>query len=56
MCMQTFRLYRAAVDEQKSLLKAQYTKLLEDCVRDAVYLSDRNQELLDDNEKLKAGW
>jgi hypothetical protein len=51
----TFRLYRAGIEEYKQSLKAQYSELLESCVRDAVFLSSRNQELTAENQTLQEG-
>jgi hypothetical protein len=53
--LQTFRLYRAGIEEYKQSLKAQYAELMESCVRDAVFLSSRNQELAAENLALQEG-
>lgn len=50
---QTFRHYREAFEEQKAALELRYRALLEDSIQDAVYLSSRNQELVDENQNLK---
>ncbi|XP_047126067.1 kinesin-2b isoform X1 [Hydra vulgaris] len=50
---QTFRNYREAFEEQKGMLEQRYRALLEDSIQDAVYLSSRNQELVDENQTLK---
>ena len=53
--IKTFRHYREAFEEQKAMLEQRYRALLEDSIQDAVYLSSRNQELVDENQTLKQG-
>ena len=55
IALQTFRAYRASFEEQKGKMHAQFSKVVEECVRDAVFLSSRNQELTDENQQLTAG-
>ncbi|CAH1778263.1 unnamed protein product, partial [Owenia fusiformis] len=50
---QTFRSYREMFEEQKMALEQRYRNLLEDAIQDAVYLSSRNNELVDENAALK---
>ncbi|XP_078601503.1 kinesin-like protein KIF13A [Branchiostoma floridae x Branchiostoma japonicum] len=50
---QTFRNFREVFEEQKAALEGRYRKLLEDAIQDAVFLSDRNSELEQENQALK---
>ncbi len=52
---QTFRQYREMFEEQKGVIEQRYRSLLEDSIQDAVYLSTRNTELMDENASLKQG-
>ncbi|XP_069129785.1 chromosome-associated kinesin KIF4B-like isoform X2 [Argopecten irradians] len=50
---QTFRSYREMFEEQKAALDQRYRQLLEDSIQDAVFLSSRNNELMDENRDLR---
>ena len=50
---QTFRNYREVFEEQRASLEQRYRALLEDAIQDAIFLSSRNQELIDDNQNLR---
>ncbi|XP_060080891.1 chromosome-associated kinesin KIF4B-like [Ylistrum balloti] len=50
---QTFRSYREMFEEQKAALDQRYRQLLEDSIQDAVFLSSRNNELMEENQDLK---
>jgi len=50
---QTFRQYREMFDEQKALLESRYRKILEDSIQDAIFLSTRNNELVQENQELR---
>ncbi|KAL3879007.1 hypothetical protein ACJMK2_031328 [Sinanodonta woodiana] len=50
---QTFRNYREMFEEQKAALEQRYRHLLEDSIQDAVFLSSRNNELVQENQELK---
>eukprot|EP00794_Sanderia_malayensis_P007849 gene7849-8698_t len=50
---QTFRNYREVYEEQRASLEQRYRSLLEDAIQDAIFLSSRNQELLDENQDLR---
>ena len=50
---QTFRNYREVFEEQRASLEQRYRALLEDAIQDAIFLSSRNQELIDENQNLR---
>ena len=50
---QTFRNYREVFEEQRASLEQRYRALLEDAIQDAIFLSSRNQELVDENQNLR---
>ncbi|KAK2186973.1 hypothetical protein NP493_183g04000 [Ridgeia piscesae] len=50
---QTFRQYREMFEEQKTVLEQRYRNLLNDAIQDAVFLSTRNNELVQENQALK---
>ncbi|ESO85910.1 hypothetical protein LOTGIDRAFT_235687 [Lottia gigantea] len=50
---QTFRQYRQMFEEQKVAIEQRYRVLLEEALQDAVYLSARNQEILQEQAPLK---
>ncbi|XP_002734593.1 uncharacterized protein LOC100366509, partial [Saccoglossus kowalevskii] len=50
---QTFRNYREVFEEQKAALEQRYRSLLEESIQDAVFLSTRNSELMQENQALK---
>ena len=50
---QTFRNYREMFEEQKAAIEQRFRNLLEDAVQDAVFLSSRNNELVDENQELR---
>ncbi|XP_065069863.1 kinesin-II 85 kDa subunit-like [Rhopilema esculentum] len=50
---QTFRNYREVFEEQRASLEQRYRALLEDSIQDAIFLSSRNQELIDENQNLR---
>jgi len=50
---QTFRNYRQVFEEQRASLEQRYRALLEDAIQDAIFLSSRNQELVDENQTLR---
>ncbi|XP_070553621.1 kinesin-like protein klp-20 [Ptychodera flava] len=50
---QTFRNYRQVFEEQKAALEQRYRTLLEESIQDAVFLSTRNSELMQENQALK---
>lgn len=50
---QTFRNYREVFEEQRASLEQRYRALLEDAIQDAIFLSSRNQELVDENQTLR---
>ncbi|KAK2169048.1 hypothetical protein LSH36_12g02042 [Paralvinella palmiformis] len=50
---QTFRQYREQFEQQKAILDQRYRKLLEDAVQDAVFLSSRNNLLMEESENLQ---
>jgi len=52
---QTFRQYREQFEQQKAILDQRYRKLLEDAVQDAVFLSSRNNLLMEESENLQKG-
>ena len=55
LVLQTFRNYREMFEQQKAVLEQRYRLLLEDSIQDAVFLSTRNNELTDENQRLKQG-
>ena len=55
MFLQTFRNYREMFDKQKLVLEKRYRELLDDSIQDAVYLSSRNNELMEENAALRKG-
>ncbi|XP_013378821.1 kinesin-like protein KIN-4A [Lingula anatina] len=50
---QTFRNYREVFEQQKSALEQRYRGLLEDAVQDAVFMSSRNAEMVEENQSLR---
>ncbi|XP_072040599.1 osmotic avoidance abnormal protein 3-like isoform X1 [Amphiura filiformis] len=50
---QTFRNYREVFEEQKLALEQRYRSLLEDSIQDAIFLSSRNSELVQENQALR---
>ncbi|XP_064636448.1 kinesin-II 95 kDa subunit-like [Lineus longissimus] len=50
---QTFRNYREMFEEQKAAIEQRYRSLLEDSIQDAVFLSTRNNELVQENQEAK---
>ncbi|KAK6173642.1 hypothetical protein SNE40_017056 [Patella caerulea] len=50
---QTFRQYRQMFEEQKAAIEQRYRHVLEDAIQDAVFLSARNQEILQEQQPLK---
>ncbi|XP_071951245.1 uncharacterized protein [Antedon mediterranea] len=50
---QTFRNYREVFEEQKAALEQRFRGLLEDAIQDAVFLSTRNSELVQENQALR---
>ncbi|XP_033097327.1 kinesin-II 95 kDa subunit-like [Anneissia japonica] len=50
---QTFRNYREVFEEQKAALEQRFRGLLEDAIQDAVFLSTRNAELVQENQALQ---
>ena len=52
---QTFRDYRETFDRQKYEIEQRFRALLEDAIKDAIFLSSRNEELLQEHKELKAG-
>lgn len=50
---QTFRNYREVYEEQRASLEQRYRTLLEDAIQDSIFLSSRNQELIDENQNLR---
>ena len=42
-------------EEQKTVLEQRYRNLLNDAIQDAVFLSTRNNELVQENQALKQG-
>jgi len=52
---QTFRNYREMFDKQKLAIEKRYRNLLDDAIQDAIFLSSRNSELVEENEQLKSG-
>ena len=56
MCVfQTFRQYREMFEQQKAVLEQRYRSLLEDAIQDAVFLSTRNSELMQENQAMQHG-
>ncbi|XP_041358432.1 chromosome-associated kinesin KIF4-like [Gigantopelta aegis] len=49
---QTFRNYREMFEEQKAAIEQRYRALLDDSIQDAVFLSTRNNELVQENQTL----
>ena len=52
---QTFRQYREMFEQQKAVLEQRYRSLLEDAIQDAVFLSTRNSELMQENQAMQHG-
>ncbi|KAK3724935.1 hypothetical protein QZH41_017145, partial [Actinostola sp. cb2023] len=50
---QTFRNYREVFEEQKAGIEQRYRSLLEEAIQDAVFLSTRNQELMQESQSLQ---
>ncbi|EDV19336.1 uncharacterized protein TRIADDRAFT_62201 [Trichoplax adhaerens] len=50
---QTFRNYRDVFEQQKATMDQSYRSLLEESIQDAIYLSSRNSELAQENQKLQ---
>jgi len=50
--LQIFRSYRKVCDDYKSELEVRWRALLDDAIKDAVYLNARNQDLVEKNSKL----
>lgn len=50
---QTFRNYREVFEEQKAAIEQRYRTLLEEAIQDAVFLSTRNQELMQENQSVR---
>lgn len=50
---QTFRNYREMFEEQKVAIEQRYRQLLEDSIQDAIFLSARNNELVQENQDLR---
>lgn len=50
---QTFRNYREMFEEQKIAIEQRFRHLLEDSIQDAVFLSARNNELVQENDELR---
>lgn len=48
---ETFRQYREMFEKQKAVFEERYRGLLEDAVRDAIYFSSRNSELMRENKE-----
>ena len=42
-------------EEQKAVLEQRYRNLLNDAIQDAVFLSTRNNELVQENQALRQG-
>ncbi len=53
--LQTFRQFREMFDQQKAVLEQRYRGLLEEAVQDAIFLSTRNNELMQENQGQKQG-
>merc|ERR1719150_2805426 len=47
---QTFSQYREQFEQQKAVLEQRYRLLLEEAVNDAIFLSSRNNELMEENK------
>jgi len=50
--LQTFRAYKSVCDEYKDELEIRWKSLLDEAIKDAVYIKCRNQELTQTNKKL----
>ena len=55
LLLQTFRSYREMFEEQKATIEQRFRGLLEESIQDAVFLSSRNSELMQENQAHKQG-
>ena len=53
--LQTFRNYREVFEKQKVAMESRYRELLDDAIQDAIFLSTRNNELMDESSQLQTG-